>query len=73
MLVGDVVPLWVIAIAWMRTLEDIGPGDTVARLTLSMGISTVLATFGVPCKCEERRAQWNADYPYGELSRVLPR
>lgn len=60
-------PKWATWSATQRKPEDTGVGDTVRWMLAGFGgevIKGLLASFGIPCGCEERQAEWNQKYPY---------
>ena len=60
-------PYWVSALSIFRSPEDTGPGDTAKRLLAEVGgekFKALTAKMGLPCKCDERQAEWNANWPY---------
>ena len=61
-------PDWAKALADDAHDDDRGVGDTVERRigpAASMAFkSWYKAIFGAECKCERRKAEWNALYPY---------
>lgn len=56
------------AVAWLRRPEDIGVGDTVARLAAVAGGDTLADWYqrivGADCGCRNRQAGLNHRYPY---------
>lgn len=62
----DQWPTWAKAIAAMKADTDTGVGSTVDRLLGTFGkvYKATLKAMGVPCGCNERRAEWDARYPY---------
>lgn len=56
------------ALKLMRTPEDTGAGDTLARVVGPIGGDAYKAwfkeTFGKTCGCAERQEQLNAQFPY---------
>lgn len=61
-------PIWAAALSFFKSEKDIGVGDTVERIigkTNSAAFkSWHLKTFGKSCGCTERKALWNAKFPY---------
>lgn len=59
-------PAWADRIGRLRRPGEAGVGDTVERLLGRAGTVTkaVLARFGIPCGCGDRKRTWNALYPY---------
>lgn len=63
----DKWPLWTSAIAKLKEPIDVGVGDTVHRKLGAAGklFKAMMEALGVPCGCDDRRAEWNQRYPYG--------
>lgn len=60
-------PDWAKGVALLATPEDIGVGDTVERWARKFGgiqFKAMSKAIGMPCRCDERRAEWNRRYPY---------
>lgn len=61
-------PLWARVITRLKSPEDAGVGDTVARLIGEVNSDQFKhwhrRTFGVDCGCDERQQHWNLLYPY---------
>lgn len=63
----DRLPLWVRAIRRLRTPEDRGVGDTVARIAAKFGgerFKRFSQRIGIPCGCTRKQAEWNERWPY---------
>lgn len=63
-------PVWARLIARRRANGEKGVGDTVERI-IGPAVSDAFkvwhyAIFKRDCKCEQRKAQWNARFPYHE-------
>lgn len=60
-------PAWAKTISLTRQEADAGVGDTAQRLFAKVGgegIKAIAAKLGVPCKCGDRQAAWNLQFPY---------
>ena len=59
-------PWWARILRWSATDADVGVGDTIHRLLGEIGESFVqtMKALGVPCACDRRRAEFNANYSY---------
>lgn len=66
--VEDRWPRWAKGVAQFKSKEDNGVGDTVHRMLGAVGeiFEATMRKIGVPCKCPERREEWNKRYPYKE-------
>lgn len=62
----DQWPAWANAVAKLKVDGDAGVGSTIQRLlgTAGVMIKALLAGFGIPCGCDQRRAAWDTIYPY---------
>ena len=63
-------PWWAKRIAAKRADDDTGVGDTFKRWLGKPGelIEATTEAAGVDCGCSDRRARWNALYPYEAVS-----
>jgi hypothetical protein len=62
-------PPWASAVALLRADPDVGVGDTIERWATRFGgkqFQMMAAAVGLPCRCAERQAEYNAKYPYCE-------
>lgn len=61
-------PKWAKLLGRKRQAGEIGVGDTAKRLTGEMGekYRRFRKWLGIPCKCEERREEWNVSFRYGD-------
>ena len=60
-------PAWALGVELLKKPEDAGVGDTVRRYADKLGgiqFKAMMAALGAPCKCAERQALWNKQYPY---------
>ena len=61
-------PWWAKGIGLFGQADDMGIGDTVHRLIGDFASEQFSAwhqrIFGTPCRCPERRAEWNAEFSY---------
>lgn len=59
-------PLWARGIRQFRHADDAGVGDTVHRQLNVAGeaFKATMKLLGAPCGCDQRRAEWNARFPY---------
>lgn len=60
-------PVWAKAVALLARDPDRGVGDTVERWATRIGgaqFKAMSLAVGLPCRCAERQAEWNAHYPY---------
>lgn len=62
----DEWPRWARSIAWFRAPQDAGVGDTIHRMLGSAGVlfEATMEALGVPCRCPERKTEFNARFPY---------
>jgi hypothetical protein len=61
-------PKWAKVVALLSRAEDLGVGDTVARVIGKPASAAFKAwyfgIFNKTCGCERRQAQWNTQFPY---------
>lgn len=64
----DQWPVWAKGVSYFAGSNDRGVGDTIARHVGTFGGEAFkrwyAETFKSPCKCSERQAKWNDQFPY---------
>ena len=65
----DQWPAWAVLVYAHRRHGESGVGDTVERLLGRAGklAEKLAGQLGLPCRCPERKENWNKIYPYEDV------